>query len=190
MDPVIAARTINSRLRVDSQEPELVQLRQLLRDDCRLARWRGVRPGKRLELANTELGEQRVNVGDRCRRVPKLERVLLGLLEPDSVSVEFAVCGRTRVSETTIGVLVPVLGTREVGARPVGPEDGTDGLGAAVGGEGLHHSGRVSQCGSEGARRSNRRRTCLHGRGLTTSTRGTRFSSSSNIRQPFSRFMV
>ena len=71
------------------------------------------------------------------------------LFDPDSITVQFTERRTAGVTETTVGVLVPVLGTREVRPRPVGPEDGADGLGAAIGGEGLNCCGRVSQYGTE-----------------------------------------
>jgi hypothetical protein len=59
------------------------------------------------------------------------------LLDPHAVTVELAISGGARVAETTVRVLVPVLGTREIGARAVRPEDGADRLLPARGGEGL-----------------------------------------------------
>ena len=109
--PVVAPCAIHRRLRVDREEPELIQLRKLLRDNRRLARRRRLGPRQRLELSQTELGEQRADLVDRRGRVPELEPVLLGLLDPDAVPVELAVRGTARVAEPTVRVLVPVLGT-------------------------------------------------------------------------------
>lgn len=58
MHRVIARLSVDGRLRVDSEEPELVQRRQMLRDDIRLRRARFVRPWKAIEPASTEGGEQ------------------------------------------------------------------------------------------------------------------------------------
>ena len=144
MHAIVAPGAIDGRLRVDSEEAELVQLRQLLRDDRRLARRRRVGPRERRELPQTELGEERADLVDGRRGVPELERVLLRLLDPDAVPVELAVRGRARVSETAVRVLVPVLCAGEVGPRAVRPEDRADVLCTAVGGKRLHEAGSVS----------------------------------------------
>ena len=111
-DTVVAARAVDGGLRVDGEEAELVQLRQLLRDDRRLARRRRVGPRERRELAQTELGEERADLVDGRRGVPELERVLLRLLDQDAVSVELAIRRRARVAKATVRVLVPVLRAR------------------------------------------------------------------------------
>lgn len=48
------------------------------------------------------------------------------LLDGNTVAVKFTVSRTTRVTETTVGVFIPVLRSGEVGLRSVGPEDWSD----------------------------------------------------------------
>lgn len=54
------------------------------------------------------------------------------MLDPDAVAVEFTISGTAGVSETPVGVLVPVLRAVDVRLGAIRPEDGTDVLVASA----------------------------------------------------------
>ena len=131
MNSILALGAVNGGLRVDGQEAELVQLRELGRDDRRLGCRGGIRPWQSGELAQTERAEQRADLFDRRRTAPEGETLVFlqtshehegresqivtgstyGLLDPETISIQFTIRRTAGVSETTIRVFVPVLGT-------------------------------------------------------------------------------
>lgn len=64
------------------------------------------------------------------------------LLDRNTVTIEFTVCWTTRVTESTVGVFIPVFGSGDVGFGSVRPEDGSDAFLASSWCEGLGTKGR------------------------------------------------
>lgn len=60
------------------------------------------------------------------------------LLDRNTVTIEFTVCWTTRVTESTVGVFIPVFGSGDVGFGSVRPEDGSDAFLASSWCEGLY----------------------------------------------------
>lgn len=85
MHSILTAASVDSWLRVDSEETELIELGQLVRNDgCLRCRLR-VGPGKCGEVTQAESAEESAQVCQRLRLAPQLVRFLF-LQRGESVS--------------------------------------------------------------------------------------------------------
>lgn len=102
---IATARSIDTRLRVDSQEAGLVDLGQRLGDDGRLLRGGLIRPREGLELSSAEGGEEGRDVGERPRSAPEGGGVLDVVREGESEGGDVAEGGRGLVAPAAVGEL-------------------------------------------------------------------------------------
>lgn len=114
MDGVRRLDTVDSRLRVHSQEATLVEFHEVISDLISLAGERRFTPGKRVDLiaevADKELG----NVLDRLGLTPLLAVRLVCARQANAVGVQLSKGRRARITPSTVGEFIPILSTDDI----------------------------------------------------------------------------